>query len=101
MNIMRLQTMMPADLRRTVVRSGSMMLLLATVCPSAALSQQPGGRSSSAVVRSGPTPGVRLLSGRTMCDEELYEGHWVNRYWTTTGQIKAENQLGHRSRQIV
>jgi hypothetical protein len=25
-----------------------------------------------------------------VCDEELYNGRWVNRYWTATGQIKPE-----------
>jgi len=32
-----------------------------------------------------------------VCDEELYNGRWVNRYWTSTGQIKPDGQLDGQS----
>jgi len=32
-----------------------------------------------------------------VCDEELYAGRWVNRYWTSTGQIKPEVHLQGQS----
>ncbi len=58
-------------------------------------------RYDNANIRSGPTPGVRFTSGLMVCDEELYNGRWVNRYWTSTGQIKPdfhlEGQSQHRA----
>jgi alpha-galactosidase len=51
----------------------------------------------NAIVRSGATPGIRLTSGLMVCDEELYAGRWVNRYWTSTGQIKPEAHLRGQS----
>jgi alpha-galactosidase len=38
-------------------------------------------------------PGMRLTSGLMVCDEQLYAGRWVNRYWTATGQIMPETHL--------
>jgi len=32
-----------------------------------------------------------------VCDEELYNGRWVNRYWTSTGQIKADFHMEGQS----
>jgi alpha-galactosidase len=46
-----------------------------------------------AAVRSGLEPGVRFSSGLTVCDEVLRNGHWVNRYWLSTGMIKPEFHL--------
>src|ERR1700689_3028263 len=51
----------------------------------------------NAFIRSEPTPGVRFMSGLMICDEELYNGRWVNRYWTSTGQIKPEVHLEGQS----
>jgi alpha-galactosidase len=52
----------------------------------------------NAVVRSTPVaPGVRFTSGLMVCDEELYDGRWVNRYWTSTGQIKPDIHLENQS----
>lgn len=42
----------------------------------------------NAVIRTEGNPGIRLTSGLMVCDEELFQGRWVNRYWTSTGQIK-------------
>jgi hypothetical protein len=51
----------------------------------------------NAVIRTGTNPGVRFTSGLMVCDEELYQGRWVNRYWTSTGQIKPEVHLDGQS----
>lgn len=32
-----------------------------------------------------------------VCEEELYNGRWVNRYWTSTGQIKADFHIEGQS----
>jgi len=32
-----------------------------------------------------------------VCDEELYQGRWVNRYWMSTGQIKPDFHLEGQS----
>ncbi len=50
-------------------------------------------------VRTGATPGVRLSSGLMVCDEELFQGRWVNRYWTSSGQIKPDVHLEGQSQQ--
>jgi alpha-galactosidase len=47
----------------------------------------------AAVIRTAPFPGVRLSSGLTVCDEELRNGHWMGRYWDSSGQILPEFQL--------
>lgn len=47
----------------------------------------------SAVIRTGPVPGVRFSSGLTVCDEELRHGRWVSRYWESSGQIVADIQI--------
>jgi len=53
----------------------------------------PPARYSRAVVRTGGEPGVRYVSGLTVCDEALRDGHWINRYWLATGMIKPEFHL--------
>ena len=47
----------------------------------------------AAVIRNGAVPGVRLSSGLTVCDEELRNGHWMGRYWDSSGQIVPAIQL--------
>jgi alpha-galactosidase len=47
----------------------------------------------NATIRSGPFPGVRFSSGLTVCDEELRNGRWLSRYWSSSGQILPEFQL--------
>src|ERR1700678_1243159 len=75
----------------------------ATFLPTAfySLSQSTNETKSSvenAVLRTeGARPGVRLTSGLMVCDEELYNGRWVNRYWTATGQIKPDFHLEGQS----
>jgi alpha-galactosidase len=34
--------------------------------------------------------GIRLTSGLTVCDEVLWKGRWVNRYWLSTGFTEPE-----------
>jgi alpha-galactosidase len=51
----------------------------------------------SVVIRTETNPGIRLTSGLMVCDEELYQGRWVNRYWTSTGQIKPDVHLEGQS----
>ena len=53
----------------------------------------------NAVIRTETNPGVRFTSGLMVCDEELYQGRWVNRYWTSTGQIKPDFHLEGQSQQ--
>src|ERR1019366_5193841 len=38
--------------------------------------------------------GIRFTSGLTVCDEVLWKGRWVNRYWLSTGFIEPEVHLG-------
>ena len=64
----------------------------------AATSPEPGPRS--AVVRSGPIPGVRFSSGLTVCDEELRNGRWVSRYWESSGQVVADIQIDGERQQM-
>jgi alpha-galactosidase len=54
----------------------------------------------SAVIRTGPVPGVRFNSGLTVCDEELRHGRWVSRYWESSGQIVADIQIEAESQQM-
>ena len=70
------------------------MAVLAILLPALhAWSQSTQGPITDAFVRSGAAPGVRFTSGLMVCDEELFAGRWVNRYWTSTGQIKPEIHL--------
>ncbi len=72
--------------------------LLAILLPALpAWSQSTQGPITDAFVRSGAAPGVRFTSGLMVCDEELFAGRWVNRYWTSTGQIKPEIHLQGQS----
>jgi len=67
-----------------------------TVIVGMAAGQQPGAapaRYANAVIAREPAPHVRLSSALMVCDEELVSGHWVNRYWTSTGQIKPDFHL--------
>jgi alpha-galactosidase len=57
------------------------------------------GKYWNVLIRTSPVPGVRFTSGLMVCDEELYNGRWVNRYWTSTGQIKPDFHLEHQSAQ--
>ena len=70
-------------------------LLLALFCFSCCLAaraaDEPGTRS--AVIRTGDTPGVRYMSGLTVCDEQLRNGRWVGRYWGSNGQIVPDFHL--------
>jgi len=43
------------------------------------------------------TARVCFVSGLMVCEEELYAGRWVNRYWTSTGQIKPKVHLQGQS----
>jgi alpha-galactosidase len=61
----------------------------------AAFAQDAPTNYRRAVVRSGPEPGIRFSSGLSVCDEALRNGHWVSRYWLSSGMIKPENHLEH------
>jgi alpha-galactosidase len=54
----------------------------------------------SALIRTGPFPGVRFNSGLTVCDEELRNGRWVSRYWDSSGQIVADIQIEAERQQM-
>jgi alpha-galactosidase len=80
---------------RSLVYLASCVTLLPTASSSWGQSTSP---VENAVIRSGPaTPGMRLTSGLMVCDEELYNGRWVNRYWTSTGQIIPDFHLEGQS----
>ncbi len=70
----------------------------ATVLPTI-LSHGQAAPVENAVIRTEANPGVRFTSGLMVCDEELYQGRWVNRYWTSTGQIKPDFHLEGQSQQ--
>ena len=65
------------------------------VCISAfAATPEPGNaRYWAADIHQQPLPGTRLTSGLTICDEALWMGRWVNRYWISTGIIEPEFHL--------
>ncbi len=65
------------------------ILLLAAVSSSAA-ADSVTSRYRAAEIRE---PGIRLTSGLTVCDEVLWKGRWVNRYWLATGFIEPEFHL--------
>ena len=68
-----------------------LVFVTATFFPVAA--QNPPARYQNALIRTTPNQGIRFSSGLMVCDEELYNGRWVNRYWTATGQIKPDMHL--------
>jgi alpha-galactosidase len=60
-------------------------------CISLGAADAPAGqRYWAADIHQQPLPGVRLTSGLTVCDEVLWKGRWVNRYWLSTGFIEPE-----------
>src|SRR5260370_37908834 len=71
-----------------------LLLAFFAICP-LALGQSAAGNYRRAVVRSGPEPGIRFTSGLSVCDEALRNGHWVSRYWLSSGMVKPENHLDH------
>jgi alpha-galactosidase len=48
-----------------------------------------------AVVQTGAEPSIRFSSGLSVCDEALRDGHWVSRYWLSSGMVKPEFHLAH------
>lgn len=50
-------------------------------------------RYRAAEIRQTPLPGIRFVSGLTICDEALWLGRWVSRYWLSTGMIEPEFHL--------
>ena len=65
-----------------------MRMLLCLLLAAAALPAQP---YRDARIQAAPAPGVRFTSGLMVCDEALRKGHWVNRYWDSTGVIKRDS----------
>lgn len=85
---------------RIGIRRLAVLAAFATLVPTGFLwSQSTVAPVENAVIRSSSAaPGVRMTSGLMICDEELYSGRWVNRYWTSTGQIKPDVHLEGQSR---
>ena len=78
--------------RRPIASASTVLcLLFLQSYLSASISPDQGPRS--AVIRTGERPGVRFNSGLTICDEELRNGRWVNRYWGSNGQIVPDIHL--------
>ena len=65
------------------------LLLLVCIILSAPVGAA-GGKYWAADIHQQPLPGIRLTSGLTVCDEVLWKGRWVNRYWLSTGFIEPE-----------
>ena len=80
---------------RTQVQKPSQIALILALSSAPHLWSQPAtGKYWDAAIKQ---PIARLSSGLMLCDEELYHGRWVNRYWTSTGQIKAEFHMQGQS----
>jgi alpha-galactosidase len=69
-------------------------IVLVILAPALLRSQSTAAKYWNAAINP---PSVRLSSGFMLCDEELYAGRWVNRYWDSTGQIKAGFQMEGQS----
>lgn len=79
----------------TVQRIRIIRALIFAIYAATLIRSQPAtGKYWNAAVKA---PTVRLSSGFMLCDEELYRGRWVNRYWTSTGQIKADFHMEGQS----
>ncbi|MFN7995116.1 MAG: alpha-galactosidase [Bryobacteraceae bacterium] len=78
------------------MRHAFCLLVIGTLACSA---EGASDRYTSAVIRGGAEPGIRFSSGLTVCDEVLRAGHWVNRYWLSTGMIVPEFHLAQQNRQ--
>jgi len=76
-------------------RLGQVCLAIVLTC--AAAYAAPGearrGKYWAADIHQQPLPGIRFTSGLTLCDEALWRGRWVNRYWLSTGIIEPEFHL--------
>ncbi len=74
---------------------GQVFCIFATVCVAAFGANDPTtrGRYWAADIHQRPLPGIRLTSGLTICDEALWKGRWVTRYWLSTGFIEPEFHL--------
>jgi len=65
-----------------------------------ARSQQAGqDRYWATDIHQQPLPGIRFTSGLTICDEALWNGRWVTRYWLSTGLIEPEFHLESQEEQ--
>ncbi len=75
--------------------------MMAIVCAGAFASNEStgGGRYWAADIHQQPLPGIRLTSGLTICDEALWKGRWVTRYWLSTGFIEPEFHLASEEKQ--
>jgi alpha-galactosidase len=49
--------------------------------------------TSKIVVRNEPNPGLTYMSDLTIYDEELINGRWIGRYWSSNGFVKREESL--------
>ena len=70
------------------------ILLLVCTALSTASAVPAGHRYWASEIHQQPLPGIRFTSGLTVCDEVLWKGRWVNRYWLSTGFIEPESHLG-------
>ncbi|MBI3666568.1 MAG: alpha-galactosidase [Acidobacteria bacterium] len=75
------------------------VILIFALITTAAFGQPAAQSYRDAAFRQGPEPGIRFSSGLTVCDEALHNGHWVSRYWLSTGMIKPEFHLENERRQ--
>ena len=73
----------------------SAFLLSILICVSVLAASPDAGKGKywAADIHQQPLPGTRLTSGLTICDEALWMGRWVNRYWISTGIIEPEFHL--------
>ena len=79
---------------------GRTLLLLATGIAAFAV-QGDAAKYTNAAIRAGAEPGIRFTSGLMVCDEALRAGHWVNRYWLSTGLIEPEFHLASQAQRTA
>lgn len=79
------------------LRVARYLFVVSVIAGAPVLGQNSATSYRNASIRTTPIPGIRFSSGLMVCDEELYNGRWVNRYWTSTGQIKPEFHLEGQS----
>jgi len=77
------------------IQSGRICLSIIFLCATAlaAAAESAPDRYQAADIHKQPLPGIRFTSGLTVCDEALWRGRWVTRYWLSTGMVEPESHL--------
>ena len=88
-----------SGLKNAGIQSGRICLSIILLCATAlaAASESAQGRYQAADLHQPPLPGIRFPSGLTVCDETLWMGRWITRYWLSTGMIAPGHNLGSQA----